>query len=95
MRDERLVQFPRARGGGDVLKRVPHWHPGEVEACYDRFCLRVTTSEQGAAVIGGGMIGALAGATLSHSVNGVLAGAILGAVLGAVFAPRDRDRPTY
>lgn len=78
-----------------MLKPVPHWHPGEVEACYDRFCVRVTTSEQAAAVIGGGLLGAFAGAALSRNANGAIAGAILGAILGAVFGPRDSDRPTY
>ena len=50
------------------MKHAPHSHLGQVELCYDSLCTRVTTSEAGAAVLGGiafvGLI-ALAAAALS------------------------------
>jgi hypothetical protein len=41
------------------VKHVPHGHPGEVELCYDRFCARLTTSEEIANVLGGIVVGAV------------------------------------
>jgi hypothetical protein len=74
------------------MKPVPHYHPGEVEACWSELCVRVTTSEQAAAVIGGGLLGALAGAILTRKPEGALAGAVLGGVVGAIFGPRDSQK---
>jgi outer membrane lipoprotein SlyB len=76
------------------VKPVPHYHPGEVEACWDKLCVRVTTSEQAAAVIGGGLMGAFAGAILTRKPEGALVGAVLGGLAGAIFGPRDNERPT-
>ncbi len=77
-----------------MMKPVPHQHPGEVDLCWNEFCARVTTSEQAAAVIGGGILGAFAGAILTRKPEGALAGAVLGGLAGAIFGPRDNERPT-
>ncbi len=76
------------------MKPVPHYHPGRVEACWDKLCVRVTTSEQAAAVIGGGLLGAFAGAILTRKSEGAFVGAVLGGLAGAIFGPRDDERPT-
>ncbi len=65
------------------MKAVPHYHPGQVEACWNRFCVRITTSEQVAAVLGAGLIGAILGAILTRGAKGALGGAIIGGLLGA------------
>ena len=35
------------------MKETPHSHFGEVDLCYDQLCTKITTSEAGAAVLGG------------------------------------------
>jgi len=41
------------------LNAVPHVHTGKVELCYDRFCARITTTQEAASLIGGVFVGAL------------------------------------
>ncbi len=66
------------------MKPVPHRHPGEVDLCYDAFCVRITTTERNTAILGAGVLGAFLGGVLGGSKDDVLAGAVLGALLGAV-----------
>ncbi len=75
-------------------KPVPHYHSGQVEACMDGFCVRVTTEERNAAVLGGGIAGAALGALLTRSVEGTVAGGILGALLGVASVALGEGRPT-
>lgn len=77
---------PLERGGGETVKTVPHEHFGQVELCYDRFCARATTSEQAAAAIGGGMLGAVIGGLVTRTTGGVVAGSVLGALVGVVYS---------
>ncbi len=77
------------------MKPTPHRHLGQVELCYDRFCTRVTTSEQAAAAIGGGFLGALAGAILTRNSGGAVAGAIVGALLGVISSAEGSSEPSY
>lgn len=74
-------------------KPVPHYHPGQVEACMDGFCVRVTTEARNAAVLGGGLAGAALGALLTRSLEGTVAGGILGALLGAASVGLGEGRP--
>ncbi len=82
MHSNESAQMP-PRGGGDRAKTIPHRHPGETEVCWDRFCNRLTTSEQAANVLGGAFLGAIVGGLLSRNANAPVAGAIVGAILGA------------
>ncbi len=77
------------------MKSTPHQHFGQVELCYNRFCTRVTTSEQAAAAIEGGFLGALAGAILTRNSGGVVAGAIVGALLGAISSAEGSSESSY
>ena len=76
------LKFPEG-GGGDVLKPVPHQHPGEVEICWNQFCARITPTERTVAIINGAMFGAIVGGMLSRNSNAPIAGAILGALIAA------------
>ncbi len=76
------------------MKSIPHRHFGQVELCYDRFCTRVTTSEQAAAAISGGFLGALAGAILTRNSEGAVAGAVVGALLGVISSAESSSEST-
>lgn len=68
------------------MKDIPHQHLGELEFCWDRFCTRVSTTEQAAAALGGGLLGGIAGMILGRNPDDAITGAVVGAVLGALFA---------
>ena len=78
------VQVPRRWEGGDVLKPVPHQHPGEAAECWNRYCDRVTTSDKAAQILNGAVLGAFVGPMLSRNRNAAVAGAIIGALLGSL-----------
>lgn len=76
------------------MKPIPHRHPGEVELCWDKLCARVTTDERSAAILGGGVLGAIVGGWLTRNAGGALGGAVVGALLGAWSTSEERPRPT-
>ena len=76
------------------MKPVPHRHPGEVELCWDELCARVTTSERSAAILGGGVLGAIVGGLITRRVEGALGGAVVGALLGAASTSEEEPRAT-